>query len=155
MDYYEELGLRASATEEEIRSAYRMLARMLHPDGQQDEEARALAECQMRRLNQMVETLSDPAKRAAYDRRSVRVRKRRRSRWSRAALSRTAIVVWASSAAIVILILAFFLRDEVTRQPASPRVAEQGQSAHIADLEREIERLQRELRQARRTGTHE
>ena len=97
----------------------------------------------------------DPAKRAAYDRRSVRVRKRRRSRWSRAALSRTAIVVWASSAAIVILILAFFLRDEVTRQPASPRVAEQGQSAHIADLEREIERLQRELRQARRTGTHE
>lgn len=67
MDYYEEFGLSSSATTEEIRSAYRRLVRLFHPDQLQDPELRRLAECQMKRLNAIYEVLSDPDKRRAYD----------------------------------------------------------------------------------------
>lgn len=67
MDYYEELGLDRSATEEEIRRAHRRLTKLLHPDQQTDEAVKQLAETQMRRLNSIVDTLSDPEKRKAYD----------------------------------------------------------------------------------------
>lgn len=68
MTYYEELGVRADATTEEIRQAYRSLARLLHPDQQQDAELKQAAERQMRRLNEMLELLTDAASRRAYDR---------------------------------------------------------------------------------------
>jgi curved DNA-binding protein CbpA len=67
MDHYEEFGLSSSATTEEIRSAYRRLVRLFHPDQLQDPELRRLAECQMKRLNAIYEVLSDPDKRRAYD----------------------------------------------------------------------------------------
>jgi hypothetical protein len=67
MTYYEELGLKPDATPEEIRSAYRSLVRLLHPDQQGDEHLRRLAEGQMRRLNAVHDTLTDPARRQQYD----------------------------------------------------------------------------------------
>ena len=67
MNYYEELGLDPGATSDEIKRAYKRLTRLLHPDHQQDPELRDMAERQMRRLNDIQETLTDPAKRAAYD----------------------------------------------------------------------------------------
>jgi len=67
MNYYEELGISPGATLEEIRLAYKTLARLLHPDGQADERLKAMAECQMRRLNEVLATLADPEKRRAYD----------------------------------------------------------------------------------------
>ncbi|MGQ9635633.1 MAG: DnaJ domain-containing protein [Bryobacteraceae bacterium] len=67
MNYYEELGLTRAASAEEIRQAYRELARLLHPDQQQDEGLRRAAERQMKRLNQVVAVLSDPAARRRYD----------------------------------------------------------------------------------------
>lgn len=67
MDYYEELGIDRSATEEEIRRAHRRLTKLLHPDQQTDEAMKQLAEAQMRRLNSVVETLSDPQRRQEYD----------------------------------------------------------------------------------------
>ena len=67
MNHYEELGLERSATTEQIRSAYRNLARLLHPDQQRDEELRRLAEVQMRRLNFIHAVLADPARRSQYD----------------------------------------------------------------------------------------
>jgi curved DNA-binding protein CbpA len=67
MNYYEELGLPRSATTKEIREAYRNLVRVLHPDQFQDDPTRRLGELQMRRLNQIVETLTDPGRRRRYD----------------------------------------------------------------------------------------
>lgn len=67
MNYYEELGLDPGAPNDEIKRAYKRLTRLLHPDQQQDPQLRDLAERQMRRLNDIQETLTDPAKRAAYD----------------------------------------------------------------------------------------
>ena len=112
MDYYEELDLRPTATDEEIRAAYRVLVRLLHPDGHQNEQARALAACQMRRLNQIVETLTNAERRAAYDRRLHRRSCRRKvSRPVHTAHRSKAAAVWAWAVAIALLGLLFYFRD--------------------------------------------
>lgn len=67
MDYYEELGLDRTATEDDIRRAHRRMTKLLHPDQQTDEGMKQLAETQMRRLNAIVETLTDPRQRQEYD----------------------------------------------------------------------------------------
>ena len=68
MTYYEELGVPAEASREEIRQAYKRLVRLLHPDHCGDPATRVLAELQMRRLNGLLEVLSHPVERANYDR---------------------------------------------------------------------------------------
>jgi len=68
MTYYEELGVPGGASREEIRQAYKRLVRLLHPDRCGDPATRLLAELQMRRLNGVLEVLSDPGERARYDR---------------------------------------------------------------------------------------
>ncbi len=67
MNYYEELGLTPDATPEEIHQAHRQLTKLLHPDQQTDETLRRLAEAQMRRLNSIVDVLSDTDSRKQYD----------------------------------------------------------------------------------------
>jgi hypothetical protein len=67
MTYYEELGLGQDATVEQIRHAHRNLARLLHPDRQADETLRRLAESQMKRLNSIHKTLTEPSLRRQYD----------------------------------------------------------------------------------------
>jgi len=66
-DYYEILGVDRKATEKEIKSAYRKLARKWHPDLHTGKEKEA-AEEKFKRLNEAYEVLSDPEKRAKYDR---------------------------------------------------------------------------------------
>jgi molecular chaperone DnaJ len=65
-DYYEILGLAKTATEDEIKKAYRKLAMKHHPDRNQGEGAKK-AEEQFKEAKEAYEMLSDLQKRAAYD----------------------------------------------------------------------------------------
>src|SRR5689334_2253171 len=68
MTYYEELGIDSTAAPEEIRKAYKRLVRLLHPDRCRDTELKRLADIQMKRLNGILVALTDPTRRAEYDR---------------------------------------------------------------------------------------
>src|SRR5580700_11002912 len=65
--YYEELGVENTASADEIRDAFRALARLLHPDQQTDPQLKEIAEKQMRKLNRIHAVLSDPESRRRYD----------------------------------------------------------------------------------------
>ena len=67
MSFYEELGVPNNASLEEIRQAYKILARVLHPDGQTDEKLKAAAARQMKRLHEILNILTDSRDRRAYD----------------------------------------------------------------------------------------
>jgi curved DNA-binding protein len=64
VDYYKTLGIEKNATEEEIKKAYRKLARKFHPDlNPNDKEANK----RFQQINEANEVLSDPEKRRKYD----------------------------------------------------------------------------------------
>ena len=64
IDYYKILGLDKNATQEDIKKAYRKLARKLHPDlNPNDKEAHK----KFQQINEANEVLSDPEKRKKYD----------------------------------------------------------------------------------------
>src|SRR5882672_1701156 len=63
-DYYESLGVPRTASEAEIKKAFRKLAREHHPDVAKDKKK---AEEKFKEINEAYEVLSDPAKRKKYD----------------------------------------------------------------------------------------
>ena len=67
-DYYADLGLERNATPEDIRRAFRRLARDSHPDVNPGD---AGADAKFRRIAEAYEVLSDPARKASYDRGDV------------------------------------------------------------------------------------
>lgn len=68
-DYYSTLGVSREATPEEIKKAFRKLARQYHPDTAKD---KAKAEEKFKEINEAHEVLSDPEKRKKYDRLGAR-----------------------------------------------------------------------------------
>jgi curved DNA-binding protein len=63
-DYYEALGVPRTASEDEIRKAFRKLARQYHPDVAKN---KTQAEEKFKEINEAYEVLSDPEKRKKYD----------------------------------------------------------------------------------------
>jgi len=63
-DYYEVLGIKRDATQDQIRQAFRKLARKLHPDVNPGDKG---AEEKFKEINEANEVLSDPEKRKRYD----------------------------------------------------------------------------------------
>ena len=63
-DYYKALGVEKTATQDEIKSAYRKLARKHHPDMNPDDPK---AEDRFKDINEAYQALSDPEKRQKYD----------------------------------------------------------------------------------------
>ena len=64
-DYYEVLGVNKNATEDEIKKAYRKLAKKYHPDANPNNKEEA--EAKFKEVNEAYENLSDPQKRRMYD----------------------------------------------------------------------------------------
>lgn len=62
-DYYEVLGLTKGASEDDIKKAYRKLAKKYHPDVNKAADA----EAKFKEINEAYEVLSDPQKKATYD----------------------------------------------------------------------------------------
>jgi curved DNA-binding protein len=62
-DYYKIMGLERDATQDEVKRAYRKLARKYHPDVSKEPDA----ESRFKEIGEAYEVLKDPEKRAAYD----------------------------------------------------------------------------------------
>jgi curved DNA-binding protein len=63
-NYYEILGINKSASDKDIKSAYRRMARKLHPDVNPNDER---AQEQFKKINEAYEIVGDPARRKDYD----------------------------------------------------------------------------------------
>ena len=64
-DHYQTLGVKKDASQDEVKKAYRKLARKYHPDANPDDSS---AEGRFKAISEAYDVLGDPEKRKAYDR---------------------------------------------------------------------------------------
>src|SRR5262249_1810488 len=100
-DFYSVLGLSRRANSEDIKAAYRILAKGSHPDlNRSDREA----EQRIQDINRAYETLGDPERRTAYDMELRRVRAAaRRSFFSAAAIGAATFMLMAGSVSLMLM----------------------------------------------------
>jgi curved DNA-binding protein CbpA len=97
---YEVMGLPRGANEQQVKVAFRSLARQFHPDVNGGDQS---AEQRFKEVNQAYKTLADPAARAAYDRALVRWRKGTRRRfWSLAVTATASFALTASTVCLAV-----------------------------------------------------
>lgn len=75
VDYYKELGISRHATATEIRTAYKRLALLWHPDRNKDKEA----EEKFKKIKQAYDVLSDENQRREYDQQRAAASQRKRN----------------------------------------------------------------------------
>jgi len=98
---YQVLGLSRGANEQQVKAAFRTLARRFHPDLNAGDEA---AEQRFKEVNHAYETLADPGARAAYDRALVcRLEVGRRRFWALAAIATATFVLTGSTVSVAVL----------------------------------------------------
>ena len=107
-DYYKVLGVERSASDDEIKKAFRRLARKHHPDLSKATDAAQ----RMQEINEAYEVLRDPQRRAAYD----QVGQGRRG----SAISHHPPIVQGRAAARVALAAEILEAPEKALQPALP-----------------------------------
>ncbi len=66
-DYYDTLGIDRKASDEDLKKAFRKLARQYHPDLHSTDSQKKVAEEKFKEINEAYEVLSDPQKRQHYD----------------------------------------------------------------------------------------
>lgn len=155
VNYYDQLGVASTATPEQIRHAYRSLVRLLHPDQQTDPELKGAAENQLRKLNRIHSILIDPDKRNAYDEfLAVAILPASVAAESREHLRKTLLRGGAIVAAIITVVVIFWLSSESSPIDTQPRQAVKVQPAPAtsaaaapdpARFSQQVIRLQEEL----------
>lgn len=100
-NFYKTLGLRRGASEQQVKAAYRALAKQLHPDVNPGDPS---AERRFKDISQAYQTLGDPAGRAAYDQFLASWRALARRRYRRlAAIAAASAVLSAGSVSAALL----------------------------------------------------
>lgn len=122
MNYYEELAIEPSAGQDEILKSHKRLTRILHPDLHPEPALRLLADIQMRRLNALVEVLSDPVQRRQYDHSLTEIgRNTRVNRWKLGAvIARIPRWIYVAGAFLLGVAVAYFPRTQAQGVSAPP-----------------------------------
>ncbi len=158
MDYYEEFGVSRLASTEEIRQAYKNLARLLHPDQFQEAALRPLAERQMQRINAIYAVLCDPADRRDYDDSLTAARAPAPARWKHWGWAALAAVAASGATWLLLDVPAPPPQSALARPapaptpvvaspplaaslPAETRLEAPPVIAEVAELRRQVERL--------------
>ncbi len=142
---YQVLGLPRGANEQQVKTAFRTLARRFHPDLNAGDQT---AEQRFKEVNHAYETLADPGARATYDRALVcRLESARRRSWTFAATATATFVVTASAVSVAL----WLSRHAGAPQPVQQQAAgiESGEEAKASPRD---EATAGALPQARRRG---
>jgi curved DNA-binding protein CbpA len=160
MTFYEELGLTAAASVPEIMHSYKNLCKILHPDRHQQAALKKVAECQMRRIHQMIEVLSDQERRREYDRsigmKSAASPVHARSPQDQVSAKPSAEPnstrsVWLVAALAGMLFIYVLVREDVhsagtsAAQDPGPAAVPRTDNREITQLHKSVEDLQRRL----------